>query len=96
MNLEAARQRLFAMSFDPYHCIELRWGARIQQELASCSDDRNKKSWYTQQQWLRNQSDRRYDVRMDFTLNELNGPKDGAGELQAPDVDIISYLKSQL
>ncbi len=96
MNLEAARQRLFAMSFDPYHCIELRWGARIDAELASCQDDSNKRAWYTQQQWLRNQSERRYDARMDYSLSELRGPMEGVGITTPPDVDIIGYLKSQM
>lgn len=96
MNLEAARQRLFAMSFDPYHCIELRWGARIDAELASCTDNANKRAWYQKEQWLRNQSERRYDARMDYSLPELNGPKEGAGVATAPDVDIVGYLKSQM
>ncbi|ASD63311.1 hypothetical protein [Bdellovibrio bacteriovorus] len=95
MNLEAARQRLFAMSFDPYHCIELRWGARIPAELASCQDDANKRSWYEREQWLRNQWERRYDVRMDYSLNELTGPIQGVGIANPPDVDIVGYLKSQ-
>lgn len=96
MNLEAGRQRLFAMSFDPYHCIERRWGARLPEELASCGDDANKTAWYTQEQWLRNQWERRYDARMDYGLQDLTGPKPGAGIEAAPDVDIISYLRSQM
>lgn len=95
MNLEAARQRLFAMSFDPYHCIELRWGARIPQELASCQDDANKRAWYDREQWLRNQWERRYDARMDYSLEQLTGPLPGVGIAAPPDVDIVSYLKSQ-
>ncbi len=96
MNLEAARQRLFAMSFDPYHCVESRWGARIPQELEACADDTNKQQWYQQEQWLRNQTDRRYDVQMNFSLQELNGPKPGVGVAAPPDVDIVTYLKSQM
>lgn len=95
MNLEAARQRLFNMSFDPYHCIELRWGARIDQELAACSDDQIKRSWYEAEKWLRYQSERKYDARMDYSLPELTGPLPGAGIATPPDVDIVGYLKSQ-
>lgn len=95
LNLEAARQRLFAMSFDPYHCIELRWGARIPQELASCQDDANKRQWYEREQWLRNQWERRYDARMDYSLSELTGPLPGVGLATPPDIDIVGYLKSQ-
>ncbi|MGZ3826431.1 MAG: hypothetical protein ACXVCR_15835, partial [Bdellovibrio sp.] len=73
MNLEAARQRLFNMSFDPYHCVELRWGARIDQELSSCQDSAEKRQWYENEKWLRYQNERRYDARMDYSLRELTG-----------------------
>ncbi|WP_413575006.1 hypothetical protein ACLVWU_12180 [Bdellovibrio sp. HCB290] len=97
MNLEAARQRLFNMSFDPYHCPEMRWGARMPKELASCTDDQNKKAWFDAQRWLRNQTERRYDVRMDYTLEQLGrGPKPGVGTETAPSIDIVGYLKSQM
>lgn len=96
MNLEAARQRLFNMSFDPYHCVESRWGARLPQELADCADDDNKKQWYAAEQWLRNQTDRRYDVQMNFSLEQLTGPLPGVGVATPPDVDIVGYLKSQM
>ena len=95
LNLEEARQRLFDLSFDPYHCVELRWGARSPQELSSCRDDANKREWYSRERWLRYQWERRYDARMDFSLDELTGPKPGAGIAQPPDVDIIRYLQSQ-
>lgn len=94
MNLDDARKRVFDMSFDPYHCPELRWGASSSQELASCRDDANKRAWYKQERWLRNQWERRYDVRMDFSLAELNGPKPGAGIANPPDVDIVKYLSN--
>lgn len=94
MNLEAARQRLFDMSFDPYHCIELRWGARLPQELASCADDTNKKTWYQREKWLRYQWERRYDARMDYSLDQLKGPLPGVGIATPPDIDIVGYLKS--
>ncbi|WP_413557632.1 hypothetical protein [Bdellovibrio sp. HCB209] len=96
MNLEAARQRLFNMSFDPYHCPEMRWGARMPKELASCTDDQNKTAWYNAEKWLRNQTERRYDVRMNYTVDELgSGPKPGVGVANPPDIDIVNYLKSQ-
>ncbi|UXR65089.1 hypothetical protein EZJ49_02360 [Bdellovibrio bacteriovorus] len=94
LNLEEGRQRVFAMSFDPYHCVELRWGASNPQELASCRDDENKRLWYDREKWLRYQWERRYDSRMDYSLDELTGPKPGAGIAQPPDVDIIRLLNS--
>jgi hypothetical protein len=97
MNLEAARQRLFNMSFDPYHCPEMRWGARKPQELQSCTDDQNKRAWFDAERWLRNQTERRYDVRMDYSVDQLGaGPKPGVGTQTAPDIDIVTYLKSQM
>jgi hypothetical protein len=94
MNLEAARLRIWDMSFDPYHCIELRWGARMPGELAGCQDDSNKRAWYDAEKWLRYQSERRYDARMDFSLGELKGPMPGAGIAAPADIDIVGYLKS--
>ncbi len=94
MNLEAARLRLWDMSFDPYHCIELRWGARNPQELASCQDDSNKRAWYNAEKWLRYQSERRYDARMDYGLNQLTGPLPSAGIAAPLDIDVVGYLKS--
>ncbi len=93
LNLEQIRQRLFALSFDPYHCAELRWGATSNQELASCQDSQEKMEWYRREQWLRNQIERRYDARMDYGLYDLTGPKPGAGVLNPPETDIRSILR---
>ncbi|OIP22830.1 hypothetical protein AUK22_10325, partial [bacterium CG2_30_54_10] len=60
-------QRLFDLSFDPYHSIELRWGAR-DQELASAGDDRTKKNIYERERRLRNQLERLYNVSTGFSL----------------------------
>ncbi|NJL25292.1 MAG: hypothetical protein HC902_09005 [Calothrix sp. SM1_5_4] len=60
-------ERLFRLSFDPYHCVELRWGA-TGQEAATCPDDQSKLDWYEAQQGLRNQTERTYDARMDFDV----------------------------
>lgn len=94
LNLDQVRQRLFNLSFDPYHCAELRWGASDAGELASCADDQNKYAWFSQERWLRNQIERRYDQRMDFSLQELTGPLPGVGVANSPDVDILRYLQN--
>lgn len=94
LNLENIRQRLFKLSFDPYHCVELRWGASSASELATCQDNQNKRAWYNQEIWLRNQIDRLYDARMDYSLTELTGPKPSAGVAQPPDVDVVGYLQN--
>lgn len=95
LDIEELRKRLFDISFDPYHCVELRWGAKTPQELSSCRDNANKRAWYSQERWLRYQWERRYDAKMDYSLDELTGPKPGAGIAQPPDVDIVKYLNSQ-
>jgi len=94
LNYDDARRRLFLMSFDPYQCIERRWGATDPRELATCKDGPNKAAWYGAQQDLRNQIDRTYDVRMDFTLEELRTPGAGKGVASPPDIDARAYLVS--
>jgi hypothetical protein len=85
--------RLFDFSFDPYHCIELRWGATSSDEVASCPDSREKFDWYEAEQRLRNQLERTYDTPMGFTLNDLRRAVPGSGVDFAPDVDLRSYLE---
>ncbi len=92
---EEARQRLFALSFDPYQCVERRWGASNVTELATCRDDAVKQAWYAAEQTLRNQIDRTYGARMDFTLAELTAPGPGRGVAAPPDTDVLAYLNSK-
>ncbi len=97
LNLAHVMERLFDLSFDPYHCPERRWGAKGA-ELETCTDDEVKEQWYNAQRFLRYQADRTYDVRMDFTLNELKPPMlataaEGGLGVEAPaDADIRAYL----
>jgi hypothetical protein len=92
LNYEEVVQRLFKMSFDPYHCVELRWGAEGR-ELRSCPDGASKLEWYEAEQGLRNQIERKYDDVMNY------GPKDTARKLgvaQPPEVDMVDYLLAWL
>jgi len=82
------------MSFDPYQCIERRWGATDPRELATCRDGPWKQSWYAAEQNLRNQIDRTYDAQMDFSLEELKTPGPGKGVAAPPDIDARAYLLS--
>jgi hypothetical protein len=84
--------RLFALSFDPYHCPERRWGATTADELETCPDGPEKRAWYEAQQRLRNQPDRTYDVRMGFTLADLKRRVPGSGLDQPPDVSVAAVL----
>jgi len=92
LSYEEARARLFKLSFDPYHCVELRWGAS-DDELSTCHDDTNKRLWYTAEQYLRNQIERTYEARMDHTLADLARPGgEGKGVATPPDVDARAFL----
>jgi hypothetical protein len=88
---EEARRRLFRLDFDPYHCVERRWGADDAVELSTCRDGALKRVWYDAEQGLRNQIDRTYEARMDFDLGEAGG----AGLARPPDTDTRAYLLGQ-
>jgi hypothetical protein len=89
---EEARRRLFRFSFDPYHCVERRWGAD-DAEAGTCRDNMVKRRWYDAQQRLRNQLDRSYEAKMDFNLAELEEGRGGVA--QPPDIDARAYLMNQ-
>ena len=91
LNLEQVRARIYALSFDPYNCVELRWGAQGS-ELNTCQDDTTKRAWYDHEKWLRFQHDRNTDAFTGYTLDQLDGPKPGAGVASGQDLDIIAFL----
>ena len=84
-------RRLFTISFDPYHCVELRWGA-ADAERESCTDGKAKQRWYEAEQRLRNQPDRTYDLAMGFNIEELNRHVKGSGIDKPPPVDIKALI----
>lgn len=93
LSYAGALKRLFAMSFDPYHCIERRWGATSTDELSTCKDGPDKSAWYQAEQNLRNQIERTYEARMDHGLAELNKTGgEGKGTAKAPDTDVRQFL----
>ena len=58
-------------------------------------DDPTKTAWYMAEQGLRNQLDRTYDVRMDFTLFDFKaGPGPGKGVPTPPDIDALLGLSA--
>ncbi len=92
LSFAEVHQRLFDLSFDPYHCAERRWGATDPAELASCPDGATKQAWYEAEQRLRNQPDRTYDTRMDFSLGELRARAEGSGWDNPPDIEVGALL----
>lgn len=94
LTFQDVSDRLFALSFDPYHCIERRWGASSREELSSCKDGRKKKKWYVAQQGLRNQIDRTYDAFMGHTSSQLLQPGgEGKGVDTPPDIDVKTFIE---
>ena len=97
LNLGHVISRIWDISFDPYNCPERRWGA-TGAELETCTDDDTKTRWYNAQRFLRYQAERTYDVRMDFTVDQLQPPmaaspeEGGLGADAPPDADIGAYL----
>jgi hypothetical protein len=90
LDLEQIRLRLFKISFDPYHCIDLRWGD-VDAGKRVCGEDMR---WYDAEQYLRNLTERDeqandgYDITGTETVN--------AAKSAAPvwDTNIIGYLQS--
>jgi hypothetical protein len=85
--------RLFKLSFDPYHCVELRWGASSPDELRQCGNSQDKLNWFSAEQNLRNQLERRYDLFMGY---DAANTKAKLGVKQAPDVDLEGFLRGLL
>lgn len=85
--------RLFKLSFDPYQCIERRWGASTPDELASCADDADKRAWYEAEQRLRNQISRTYDTPMGFSLSQLHQRVQGSGIDHPPEIGVLDLLQ---
>ena len=75
--------RLFLLSFDPYHCPELRWGAALgSKEAASCPSDATKLDFYAREQRLRNRIDREYGEPTPLS----------AGPWEPPELDVRRLL----
>ncbi len=91
MTFDDMVHRLYTISFDPYHCVELRWGA-AGDERESCTDGKAKQRWYDAEQRLRNQSDRTYDIAMAFDLDDLGHHVKGSGIDHPPPVDIKNLI----
>ncbi len=91
MTFDDMVHRLFAASFDPYDCIELRWGA-VGDERQSCTDGPAKLGWYEDEQRLRNQIDRTYDLSMNFSREDLERHAKGSGADVVQPVDVKALI----
>lgn len=93
MTFDEMVHRLFLMSFDPYDCIEFRWGASGQ-EAQSCPEGEDKRAWYDAEQRLRNQPDRTYDITMNFSLEDLRKHRKGTGIDDPPPIDVRGLIEN--
>jgi hypothetical protein len=66
--------RVYAMSYDPYDCIELRWGADGV-ERKSCSNGEKKMRWYAAQQRFRQMQSRDFFAGYDLEALERKAAK---------------------
>ena len=81
-------QRAYAISFDPYDCIELRWGASSA-ERETCPQSAKKLRWYEAEQRLRNDPARSTSVAYD--LDTLEHSKKGSEP--PPPVDVRALIE---
>ncbi len=89
MTFDDIAHRLFRMSFDPYDCIELRWGA-VGDEQQSCTDGQKKRRWYESEQHFRDETGADYDVAE--TGDNHRKPSENADD--PPPVDIKALIDS--
>jgi len=102
LDLTAVFRRIWDLSFDPYHCPELRWGAGNDRdaaaggELASCPDGRNKQRWYRNERRLRHRhlAKRTGSIKLRHGPQAPPGPADPGLLLEGvfPGVDFQALL----
>jgi len=76
-------ERLFDLSFDPYHAVEYRWGASGA-EVQTAPVDGEKRRMYEHERRLRNQLDRLYNIPTPLAM----GPE------RPPDINIRRWLET--
>jgi hypothetical protein len=77
------------MSFDPYDCVEHRWGA-TGEEASSCKDGDDKQRWYHAEQTYRDQIDPDALQNTGLNLAELEHKRQK--QVQMADVDLKSLI----
>jgi hypothetical protein len=84
LTVDTVLDRLFLLSFDPYECPELRWGAPPgTTEWRTCPDAGPRRAWYDAEQRLRNRVER---------VNGSPTPLDD-GPDDPPDVDVRKLIR---
>lgn len=98
VSLDNLLRRMPYMSFSPWHCVELRWGATSREELATCPDlnDPVKARWYKAQQTLRNQMARDTNIFTGYSLDELEQKAPSLGPARAENFNLIQRMETAL
>lgn len=94
VTLSQMGRRLFDMSFDPYHCPEMRWGEATFDEGHACIKDQTKADWYRAQRFMRRMIDVNDNRNTGYglTMIGLSGPRKGLK--QSPSADIGALVAS--
>lgn len=91
LSLQTILNNIYKLSFDPYHCVELRWGLTDAESLKSCAQSKDKLDWFNAEQGLRNRIDRDYSMRMDYTASELLSAP--VSDVKQEDISIENAIK---
>ncbi len=76
INLETLISRVDQISYDPYSCPEIRWGAKNSEDLKTCTDVVSKTEWHKLQQFLRNNLVKDNSTVHGYTLDQLKRMND--------------------
>ena len=90
-NLDQIIENIYDLSFDPFHCVELRWGLLDKDSLQSCNSSADKMNWFNAEAGLRRRIDRDYSMKMDYTAREL--PSAEISKVQEENISIKEVLK---
>lgn len=89
LNLEQVHSRMYKISFDPYHCADLRWGDS-QTGLQACSEDVR---WYNAEQYLRNMMEK-VPGDQEMTVDQMERKNAASAAASYPNTDFVAYIKS--
>jgi hypothetical protein len=69
MTFDDIARSLFSMSFDPYNCVELRWG----KDSPACPDQVGKRRWYAKEDQARHITDPDRGTIADMQDTDIRG-----------------------
>lgn len=89
LNLEQVHMNMFKMSFDPYHCADLRWGD-VATGSQYCTEDMR---WYNAEGYLRKLTEKNSDNHA-LTVDQMEMQNAAKSAAPVPNSDIAAYIKS--